>query len=111
MNYRGVASMQDPFAAFVRFQWDAGNSDKHWHSHQVTIAEAEQAFLNRPVVVRIAPYRGESEPRFAVLGVSNSGRELFVIFTPREDLIRVISARTMSRRERSIYEQAKQAQA
>lgn len=103
--------MRDPFTDFVGFQWDAGNSSKNLHTHEVTMAEAEQAFLNRPVVVSIAPFRGESEPRFALLGMSNAGRKLFVIFTPRDNLIRVISARPMSRRERSIHEQVKQAQA
>jgi uncharacterized protein len=100
-----MASMRDPFSAFIGFQWDAANADKNWHSHQVSIMEAEQAFLNRPVVLTIAPFRDESEARFALLGVTNSGRPLFVIFTPRGDRIRVISARPMSRRERSIYDE------
>lgn len=47
----------------------------------------------------------EAEPRFYALGESDSGRGLFVAFTIRGDLIRVISARDMSRRERQSYEQ------
>jgi len=45
------------------------------------------------------------EPRYAALGKTEDGRRLTVIFTVRGNLIRVISARDMSRRERRIYEQ------
>ena len=38
-----------------------------------------------------------------MLGRSDAGRELFLIFTLRGDLIRVISARDMSRAERKVY--------
>jgi uncharacterized DUF497 family protein len=43
------------------------------------------------------------EPRYYVLGRSNDGRHLFIVFTIRRNKIRVISARNMSRRERRIY--------
>ena len=39
------------------------------------------------------------------LGQTNAGRPLAVVFTIRGTLVRVISARDMSRRERRIYEQ------
>jgi hypothetical protein len=45
----------------------------------------------------------ENEERFFVLGRSDAGRELFLVFTLHEYLIRVISARDMSRRERKVY--------
>jgi len=41
-----------------------------------------------------------------VLGQTDAGRRLFVVVTVREELIRVISARDMSRRERKEYENA-----
>jgi len=45
--------------------------------------------------------------RYHALGMTHAGR-LHITFTLREDgtLIRVISARDMHRKERSIYEQA-----
>ena len=48
----------------------------------------------------------EKEPRYYVLGHTIAGRRLFIAFTVREDKIRVISARDMSKKERKIYEQA-----
>jgi uncharacterized protein len=45
------------------------------------------------------------------LGQTDARRLLFIVFTIRDDLIRVISARPMSRRERRVYEHAKEAAA
>ena len=47
------------------------------------------------------------EPRYHALGVTDDFRPLHVTFTLREDgtLIRIISARAMHRKERTLYEQ------
>jgi len=45
------------------------------------------------------------EPRFYMLGHTDKGRRLFVVFTIRGGLIRVVSARDMNRRERRLYEE------
>ena len=85
------------------FQWDVGNAGKNWDLHQVSQGECQQLFFNRPLLV--AP-DVEHEPRYAALGQTHAARQLAVVFTIRGTLIRVISARAMSRRERRIYEQA-----
>lgn len=87
-------------------EWDAGNSDKNWQLHQVTQAECEQVFFNRPILVAPDATHSQRERRYAALGRTNAGRLLTVIFAIRDTLIRVISARDMSRRERRTYEQA-----
>ncbi len=88
------------------FDWDHGNAAKNGELHQVSQAEAEQIFFNRPLV--IAPDLGHSqrEPRYAALGQTEQGRRPTVIFTVRGTLVRVISARDMSRQERRRYAQA-----
>ena len=43
------------------------------------------------------------EPRFYTLGKSDSGKHLFIVFTVRSNLIRIISARDMNRKERDEY--------
>lgn len=85
------------------FDWDDGNSDKNWEKHRVSDAEGEQVFFNRPLLVRGDSAHSETEKRFFVLGRTNAGRKLFVAFTVRHDLIRVISARDMTRREAQEY--------
>jgi uncharacterized DUF497 family protein len=42
-------------------------------------------------------------PAFIALGQTDAGRSLFVVFTIRDTLIRVISARDMNRKEREVY--------
>lgn len=86
------------------FQWDDGNASKNWTRHHVSQTEAEQVFLNRPLVVVGAPFR--NEPRQFAFGQTDAGRLLTVVFTVRGALLRVISVRPMSRRERKGYGQA-----
>jgi len=89
------------------FDWDDGNSRKN-DRHGVSMAEAEQVFFNAPVLVLPDPAHSEAEPRYHALGKTIDGRRLHVTFTLRSGgkLIRVISARDMSKKERKIYEQA-----
>jgi hypothetical protein len=88
------------------FEWDAGNAPKIWERHEVAPGEAEQLFFNRPLVAAVDPKHSGAEPRYLALGQTDAGRRLFVVFTFRRRLIRVISARDMSRRERREYDNA-----
>jgi len=94
------------FAAVVGFQWDEGNARKSADKHGVTQAEAEQVFLNEPLLVIHDAVHSKAEPRFHALGRTHEGRRLHVTFTLRaaDTLIRVISARDMHRKERNRYE-------
>ena len=95
----------DDLAQCTGFQWDAGNADKNWDLHQVSQGECEQVFFNRPLFVAPDIEHSQREPRYAALGQTNAARPLAVVFMIRGTLVRVISARDMSRRERRIYEQ------
>jgi uncharacterized DUF497 family protein len=86
------------------FEWDAGNAQKNWVSHRVTPAESEEVFFNLPVFVLEDAKHSGRERRYNVLGRTNADRLLSVIFTIRGDLVRVISARPMSRKERTAYD-------
>lgn len=88
------------------FQWDEGNSDKNWRRHAVIQAEAEQVFLNRPRVVAADPSHSAREARYFAFGRTDNDRLLTVVFTLRGTMLRVISARPMSRRERKAYGEA-----
>ena len=101
--YSNLVGWEERLADCEGFQWDAGNAEKIWERHQVTPAECEELFFSRPVVVENDEKHSASEERLYSLGQSDSGRLLFVVFTIRAKLIRVISARDMSRGERRIY--------
>jgi uncharacterized DUF497 family protein len=91
----------------VGFDWDAGNQRKSVEKHDVSQAEAEQIFFNAPLIVLEDAGHSEQESRFHALGRTDADRVLHVTFTLRQDgsLIRVISARDASRKERAHYEQ------
>ena len=93
-----------PFDRITGLEWDNGNEQKNT-KHGVTPAEAEQVFLNEPIVVLDDLKHSDAEPRFHALGQTSDGRRLHVTFTIRTNRIRVISARDMHRKERAIYEQ------
>ena len=92
------------------FQWDGWNTKKNWQKHKVTTSECEEVFFNESLIITGIDkskilYR---EDRYTAYGITNTCRLLFVIFTIRENKIRVISARDMSRSERRFYhEEAK----
>ena len=94
------------FSHVTGFEWDAGNRDKNWEKHQVSNSECEEVFFNLPLMLQPDNAHSQSEARNFVLGQTNAGRRLFIVFTIREEKIRVISARDMNKRERMIYEQA-----
>ena len=85
------------------FDWDEWNTKKIWSKHQVSRAECEQVLFNQPLVVGEDAEHSQDEVRFYTLGQTDKGREIFLVFTLRGDLIRVITARDMSRKERRIY--------
>lgn len=89
------------------FDWDEGNTRKN-EKHGVSIAEAEQVFFNAPLLVLEDPKHSGQERRFHALGQTDDSRLLHITFTLRSrgERIRVISARDMHRKERSIYEKA-----
>lgn len=89
------------------FNWDDGNARKN-EKHGVTQAEVEQVFFNAPLLLLEDSAHSQQEPRLHALGKTDEGRTLHITFTLRQSgvLIRVISARSMHRKERAIYEQA-----
>jgi uncharacterized DUF497 family protein len=89
------------------FDWDDGNLLKNWEKHGVTHLEAEQVFFNEQLIVVDDKKHSQDEPRWYGLSSTDSNRTLMIVFTLRNQKIRVISARDMSRKERKIYEDQK----
>ena len=91
----------------LEFDWDDGNSRKSLEKRDVSQQEAEQVFVDPRVLVLVDEKHSADESRFHAYGRTADGRRLQVTFTLRrnETLIRVISSREMSRKERARYEQ------
>ena len=89
----------------ITFDWDQWNAQKNESKHGVSRMEAESAFFDPSYKLfedrkHSAPY----EQRFILYGKSLEQRILMVGFTLRQTKVRIITARSASRKERNIYE-------
>jgi uncharacterized DUF497 family protein len=72
--------------------------------HAVSVTEAEEALLSKPVVRRMAKGRVHGEDIYAALTQIRSGRYLIVFFiNKKHGMVLPISARDMDRAERKYY--------
>lgn len=86
------------------FDWDGGNRTKNM-KHGVLCEEVESIFYGQKLLFagRIVD-PPQDEWRGLVLGQSDAGRRLALIFTRRGDKLRPISCRPMGIGERRLYE-------
>lgn len=85
------------------FEWDEGNFLNNWEKHGISASECEQVFFNLPLVTGEDRKHSLHENRYYALGQTDKGRYIFIVFAIRKNLIRVISARDMNRKERKVY--------
>lgn len=86
------------------FEWDENKAEKNERKHGVSFEEAESVFYDPRSLTIPDPEHSDTELRFIDIGASNYDRILVVVYTEREDRIRLISARPASRKERKLYE-------
>jgi uncharacterized protein len=90
----------------LTFEWDPRKALANERKHGVTFDEATTAFEDSFGIVTDDPRHSVSEQRLILLAYSEANRLLAVMFTERGDRIRLISARTATRREHRDYEEA-----
>lgn len=91
----------------LNFEWDSDKAGTNLRKHRVSFEEASTIFADSLAVTIHDPVHSDEEERYIILGVSVENRLLVVVFTDREDRIRIISARVASRRERKDYEEGR----
>lgn len=94
-------------SGILAFEWDKGNVDKIRRKHGITVEESESIFLDKDAFVFPDVRHSEKEDRFVISGTSANHKNLYVIFTIRNDKIRIISARGMHRKEIVKHEKIK----
>ena len=96
--------MKIEFGQITGFQRDEGNLNKNLLKHNVENWECEQVFFNEPLIIADDLKHANTIKRWAAFGKSDADRLLTIVFTIRASLIRIISARDMSRKEIKFYE-------
>ncbi len=89
----------------MEFEWDEEKAQHNVIKHGVTFEEAETVFDDRLFVDLFDSTHSDAEPRYLIVGRSNSNRLLIVSYTERSGKTRLISARETTRRERRDYEE------
>jgi len=89
----------------MRFEWDDRKAAANEKKHGVSFHEAATVFGDPLAITFADPDHSENERRYVTFGMSRVDRLLVVAHADRERRIRIISARTMTRHERKIYEE------
>ncbi|CCI24364.1 BrnT family toxin [Microcystis aeruginosa] len=89
----------------MQFDWDKNKAKRNLSKHEVSFEEAKTVFDDPLYVDFYDPDHSEDEDRYLLVGQSNRGRLLIVSYTERGNLIRLISAREVTKTERETYEQ------
>jgi uncharacterized DUF497 family protein len=89
----------------VGFEWDARKASANLRKHGVSFVEASSIFLDPLSATGNDPDHSIEHRRFVTFGVSSEGRLLVVAHAERDDAIRIVSARQVTRAERKLYEE------
>jgi uncharacterized DUF497 family protein len=93
--------------ALSGFDWDDGNIYKNEKKHGLNYKHIEEVFFNEPLLIIEDFSHSFQECRCVAFGKDNNYRKIVVVFTVRDNLIRVISAREMTKKEKTFYENNK----
>ena len=88
------------------FEWNIAKARANFAKHRVYFEDAVTAFSD-PLSLDI-PDPAHSSPldeRFVMMGRSGDGQLLVVVHSDVDELVRIISARLATRRERVVYEE------
>ena len=87
----------------MSYQWDLKKAASNLEKHGVDFADTVGVFEDEWALTIKAQYL-EDEQRFVTIGMDFLGRILVVVYTYRNDDIRLISSRRATKRERRRYE-------
>jgi len=89
---------------YVDVVWDPEKARENLKKHSVRFSDAEMVLFDPNAMTR-EDIESEGERRFITVGMDSSGRILVVVYTYRGEDIRLISARSATKRERMQYEE------
>ena len=89
----------------IKFEWDPNKAVRNLQKHGVSFEEAATVFRDTLSITVSDPDHSADEDRYITVGSSSRLRVLMVSHTEREERIRIISARELTRKERKQYEE------
>lgn len=92
----------------MEFEWDPRKPAGNLRKHGIDFAEAATVFGDLLGVTVPDPDHLHDEARFLTIGLSSRNRLLIVSHADRDNRLRIISARELTRKERKVYEATRQ---
>jgi len=89
----------------MEFEWDKEKAAANLAKHGVSFEEAKTVFDDPLYIDFYDPDHSVDEHRYIIIGESQQRRMLIVSYTERDDIVRLISAREVTRSERETYEE------
>ena len=90
----------------MNYEWDEVKERLNSAKHNVDFTEAKSVFADEYGLVVFDKEHSNDEERFYLLGISNKERILLVVHCYKEgDIIRIISARKATAREKEQYKE------
>jgi len=87
------------------FEWDPRKAESNLAKHGVEFTEAATVFGDPLAITYHDAEHSDREERFITFGTTALGRLVAVVHVDRDDRTRIISARDLTRRERTQYEE------
>jgi uncharacterized DUF497 family protein len=91
------------YSRLVEIEWDARKAASNLRKHGIDFADAALVFEDDLALTR-RDLHSHHEERFVTLGCDPQGRLLVLVYTWREDRLRLISARQATSKEHRQYE-------
>ena len=88
----------------MTFEWDPDKAAENIKKHNISFEEASSIFVDLISYPTVDPDHSIGEERFITIGQSLTCKVLVVSHTERQNRIRIISARTATKKERRFYE-------
>ena len=85
-----------------RFGWDEVKRRSNYQKHAIDFADVDVAFDDPGAVIEEDESERYGEARFKIVAIVDA-QLLSIVFTERDDIIRIISARPATKREKVNY--------
>jgi uncharacterized DUF497 family protein len=89
----------------MKFEWGSRKAEINLRKHGVSFLEAGTVFGDELAITVPDPNYSKNEDPFITIGWSNRRRLIMLSHTDRGDRIRIISARELTKAERTVYEE------
>ncbi|MEM6613027.1 MAG: BrnT family toxin [Cyanobacteria bacterium P01_C01_bin.72] len=87
------------------FDWDENKAKSNLLKHQVSFDEAKTIFDDPFYIDFYDLDHSKDEERYLIVSRASTGKLLIVSYTERENAIRIISARKLTKSEQEMYEE------